>query len=186
MRARLTTAVLAALLAIAVAACGGDAGSDEEPPQIPTAVAERLAALSDETADELEAGDDCAAQETADELERAALESEPQIPAELRGQLREGIQRLTAGISCVPEPVVIETVPEETTTEDQAEELPRCPEDEEKESESKSDDDLPPGLEKKQEEEKGKEDEECKQEDEKDDGGEEGSEDTGNGKEGDG
>jgi hypothetical protein len=126
-RNRWTIAGLFAILAATVmAACG----SDPEPakaPRLPAAVADRLAGLSDETAAALEVGDDCAAQEAADELERESLEAEARIPTELRGELREAVQRLTAEISCEPEPVVItETVPEETTTEEEVD----CPEDE--------------------------------------------------------
>jgi hypothetical protein len=128
MPVRLTIGVVAVVVAAStLAACGGD---DEaaKAPRIPAAVAERLAVLSDETAAALEAGDDCAAQESADELEREALEADAQIPAELRGQVREGVQRLTASISCEPEPVIVtETVPEETTPEETTTEED-CPE----------------------------------------------------------
>jgi len=111
--------------ATALTACGGDS-EPSKAPRIPAAVADRLAGLSDETAAALEAGDDCAAQEAADELESEALKAEAQIPSELRGQVREGVQRLTASISCEPEPVIVtETVPEETTTEEETD----CPED---------------------------------------------------------
>ena len=116
----------AALLLATLAACGGDEETPPKAPKIPAAVADRLANLSDDTAEALEVGDDCAAQETADELEREMLESEGEIPSELRRQVREGVQQLTASITCEPEPVtVIETVPEETTAE-----KPNCPEEE--------------------------------------------------------
>jgi hypothetical protein len=142
MRVRATTGGLAALLAaLTLAACGDDSGSDPKAPRIPAAIAERLAALSDETAAAIELGDDCAAQEAADELEREALKAESQIPAELRGEVREGVQRLTASISCEPEPVtVIETVPEETTTEEK-EESPCPPGQEKQEEHGKGEDD---------------------------------------------
>ena len=115
MLARLTTGGLAALvLATTLLACGGDSETADKAPRIPAGVAERLALLSDETAAALEAGDECSAQEIADELESEALKAEAQIPAELRGQVREGVQRLSAPISCEP---VVETVTE-TSPED--------------------------------------------------------------------
>src|SRR5262245_60688395 len=155
---RLTTGALAALvLATVVAACG-DSETPAKAPRIPAGIAERLASLSDETAAELEAGDDCAAQETADELERKALEAEREIPEELRGELREGGQQLTASISCEPV-TVIETVPEETTTG-----KPECPDDDkhgkgegnggEDDKGGESTEDLPPGQAKKADDDK--------------------------------
>jgi hypothetical protein len=128
-RSRITSGGLAVLFAATVlAACGGDGGT-EKAPRIPAAVAERLAGLSDEAAAALEAGDECAAQEAADELEREALKAQGQIPANLLPEVQDGVQQLAAGISCEPEPIVIETVPEETTTEEKKppEEDPACP-----------------------------------------------------------
>ena len=149
MLARSTLGVIAtALLAVSLAACGGDDEDPPKSPRIPAAVADRLADLSDDTAEALELGDDCAAQETADELESEMLEAEDEIPPELRRQVREGVQQLTASITCEPEPpvTVIETVPEESTEE------PSCPEDEKDEKgkdEDSDDEQLPPGVEKK-------------------------------------
>ena len=170
MFARLTIGAVAALvLATVVAACGGDSETPAKAPRIPAAIADRLASLSDETAAALEVGDDCAAQETADELESEALEAESEIPQELRRQVREGVQQLTASISCEPVPV-IETVPEETTTTEE----PACPEDKhgkggEDDSGGETTEALPPGQAKKADEDP------CKQKDEEEDegGGEE-------------
>jgi hypothetical protein len=132
-----------AALILALAACGEDTDNEPKAPRIPAGVADHLAGLSDETAAALEAGDDCAAQEAADELEREALKAEDEIPPELRSQVRTGVQQLTAAITCEPV-TVIETVPEETTTE---EDDSFCPpgqekkEDEKEEDEEKKDED---------------------------------------------
>jgi hypothetical protein len=164
MRARSTTGGIALLLIAAVlASCGGDSPSDPKAPRIPAAVAERLAGLSDDTAEALEVGDDCAAQEVADQLERETLKAESQIPAELRSEVTRGVRQLTAAIECVPEPV-IKTVPEETTTE----ELPPCPPGQEKKEDDHGDhgDEGGHGKDEQTEEEKKKEEEQKKKEEE--------------------
>jgi outer membrane biosynthesis protein TonB len=146
----LSTLMLLALLGTAIAGCGDDSDSQEPDPQIPAAVAGRLAELSDEAADELAAGDGCAAQETVDELEHQVELSRAQVPQELRAELEGGVQKLAAKIECVPEPVIEEPVPEaEPEPKPEQKEKPKeKPKEEEKEEkEEEESEDCPPGFE---------------------------------------
>jgi hypothetical protein len=54
-----------------VAGCGGE----ERAPQLPAGLAESLAARSDAVAERLAAGDECAAQDEAEALQRDAIEA---------------------------------------------------------------------------------------------------------------
>jgi outer membrane biosynthesis protein TonB len=145
----LSTLMLLALLGAAIAGCGDDSDSQEPDPQIPAAVAGRLAELSDEAADELAAGDGCAAQETVDELEHQVELSRAQVPQELRAELEGGVQKLAAKIECVPEPVIEEPVPEaEPEPKPEQKEKPKEePKEEKEEKEEEESEDCPPGFE---------------------------------------
>jgi outer membrane biosynthesis protein TonB len=115
---------LVALLGAPIAGCGdsGDAPSD---PSIPTALAGRLAELSDEAAEELSVGDPCAAEETVDELEQQVEQTQTEVPPELRGELEAGVQKLAAKIECVPLPPVAEQPQPEPAPIEQPEQKPK-------------------------------------------------------------
>src|SRR5918994_6800939 len=99
---------------VALAGCGDDSEPDpEEPARIPAGVAEQRASLSDETAAALEGGDPCGAELVADELTRTAEAVEPRIPAQLRPEVRAGVEELVSRIECVPAPPVEEEQPPE-------------------------------------------------------------------------
>jgi hypothetical protein len=100
--------LLAALACgLALAACGGEADSGDEPaaPGLPPALAESLAAQSEQIAETFEGGDECSAASQADELvasvERAIAAGN--VPADLRAELRETATELQNEINC-PEP----------------------------------------------------------------------------------
>ena len=93
--------LLAAVFAIA--GCG-DSGSSSGSPQIPAAIAGRLAELSDRTADDLDAGDDCGAAATVKQLKQEAEDAQPEVPEALRPELQAGVEQLASQIDCVPEP----------------------------------------------------------------------------------
>jgi hypothetical protein len=99
----------ALLAAVALAACGGDgAGSDEAEtaavPSLPPALAEELAATSDEVAELLEAGDGCGAAERAAELREQALAAAESgaVPSQLERPLATAVDRLATQIVCEP------------------------------------------------------------------------------------
>jgi hypothetical protein len=88
---------------VAIAGCG-DSGSSSQSPQIPAAIAGRLAALSDRTADDLDAGDDCGAAASVAQLKQEAEDAQPEVPDALRPELQAGVEQLASQIECVPEP----------------------------------------------------------------------------------
>ena len=99
----------ALLVAVALAACGGGDGASDEAettaaPSLPRALAEELAAASDEVADLLEAGDGCAASERAAELREQALAAVEggAVPSELERPLATAVERLATQITCEP------------------------------------------------------------------------------------
>ena len=99
----------ALVVAVALAACGGDDSASNETetaaaPSLPRALAEELAAASDDVADLLEAGDGCAASERAAELREqtlAAVESGA-VPSALERPLATAVERLATQIVCEP------------------------------------------------------------------------------------
>ncbi len=93
--------LLAAILAIA--GCG-DSGSSSQSPQIPAAIAGRLAELSDRTADDLDVGDDCGAAATVEQLKQEAEATQPEVPEALRPEIQAGVEQLAAQIDCAPAP----------------------------------------------------------------------------------
>ena len=99
----------ALVVAVALAACGGDDGASNEvetaaAPTLPRALAEELALASDDVAELLEAGDGCAASERAADLRErtlAAVES-GEVPPELEEPLVTAVERLASRIACEP------------------------------------------------------------------------------------
>ena len=109
----------ALVVAVALAACGGDDSASNETetaaaPTLPRALAEELALTSDDVAALLEAGDGCAASERAAELREQTLAAVAggEVPAELEQPLVSAVERLASRIVCEPS----------TTEEDDAEE----------------------------------------------------------------
>ena len=99
----------ALVVAIALAACGGDGGASDEvetaaAPSLPRALAEELASASDDVAELLEAGDGCAASQRAAELREEALAAvdSGDVPSELERPLVTAVERLAAQIVCEP------------------------------------------------------------------------------------
>ena len=102
---RRSAGTLAALtLAIVLAACGGGA-SDTTAGQaaaLPRAVADDLAAKSDEIADALDRGDQCGAAHHADELkdEVEAAVADGRVPAAYQGELERTATELQNAVNC--------------------------------------------------------------------------------------
>jgi hypothetical protein len=101
---RPSAGTLAALaLAVVLAACGG--GSDTTAGQagaLPRAVADDLAAKSDEIADALDRGDQCGAAHHADELkdEVAAAIADGRVPTAYQGELERTATELQNNVNC--------------------------------------------------------------------------------------
>jgi hypothetical protein len=94
-------------------ACGSSDDSDEA--ALSSATAEDLASQSEQIADELDAGDDCAAAHRADDLDAAVAEAD--IPEELRTEVEGATQQLVDQVNCAPPPE--ETTTEKTTTQEE-------------------------------------------------------------------
>jgi hypothetical protein len=106
---RMSAAAL--VVAVALAACGGDDSASDETetaaaPSLPRALAEELAQTSDEVADLIEAGDGCAASQRAGELRDRALAAveSGDVPPDLERPLIVAVDRLTTQIVCEPAP----------------------------------------------------------------------------------
>jgi hypothetical protein len=101
---RPSAGTLAAMaLAVVLAACGG--GSDTTAGQagaLPRAVADDLAAKSDEIADALDRGDQCGAAHHADELkdEVEAAIADGRVPAAYQGELERTATELQNNVNC--------------------------------------------------------------------------------------
>jgi hypothetical protein len=99
----------ALVVAVALAACGGDDSASTEAetaaaPTFPRALAEELAVASDDVAQLLEAGDGCAASKRAAELREQALAAvdSGDVPPELERPLVTAVERLASRIVCEP------------------------------------------------------------------------------------
>jgi len=99
----------ALVVAVALAACGGDDSASNETetaaaPSLPRALAEELAAASDDVADLLDAGDGCAASERAAELREQTLAAVASgaVPSALERPLATAVERLATQIVCEP------------------------------------------------------------------------------------
>lgn len=94
------------LAALILAACGGGTGDPAPEPRLDPALARSLAERTEAAAARLEAGDACGAEQQVAEL-RTEVERETEagrIPAALRAPLRRSLDRIEAGIECVPAP----------------------------------------------------------------------------------
>jgi hypothetical protein len=91
---------------VTLAACGGGGDARPEEPQIPRALAERLAAESEAIAAKLDAGDTCGAAQQADILENAVEQAiaAGDIPEEFRAELLDTARGLQSDVNCPPPP----------------------------------------------------------------------------------
>jgi hypothetical protein len=133
-RARALAVALALAAMPVLGACGSSDDSGDA--SLSSATAEELALQSEQIADELDAGDDCAAAHRADDLDAAVAEAD--IPDELRTEVEGATQQLVDQVNC-EEPE--ETTTEETTTEEDE----KKPEDEDDEKGKEEDSSGPPG-----------------------------------------
>ena len=95
-------AVLA--LVLSLAACGGSDETSAPAPKLPRALAADLAAQSDQIADTLAAGDECAAAHQADALQAAAIGAinAGDVPPALQEDLQATANELVDAINCPP------------------------------------------------------------------------------------
>jgi hypothetical protein len=84
----------------------GSGGSGEESQQLPSGLADDLAAQSDAVASTFEAGDECTAQEQAKALRRDVRNAidAGRVPSALQPELRQRANDLVGSISCEPPP----------------------------------------------------------------------------------
>jgi hypothetical protein len=97
-------AILVALAALVVGACGSGGGdtTKPQPPPVSAATAGHLAKLSERVASDLDAGDTCHAAHAADDLRAAVQESD--LPANLRPGVDEVAGNLVDQVNCPPPP----------------------------------------------------------------------------------
>ena len=97
-------AILVALAALVLGACGSGGGDTTKPqsPPVSAATAGHLAKLSERVASDLDAGDTCHAAHAADDLRAAVQESD--LPANLRPSVDEVAGNLVDQVNCPPPP----------------------------------------------------------------------------------
>jgi hypothetical protein len=98
---------LTVAVAIVAAGCGGDAHRATPPqPKLPRALAEQLAARSDEVAAKLAARDDCGALTAAQQLrqETIAAVNGGRVPSAFQEPLSAAANDLAVRIKCTPPP----------------------------------------------------------------------------------
>jgi len=97
-------AILVALAALVLGACGSGGGdtTKPQPPPVSAATAGHLATLSERVASDLDAGDTCHAAHAADDLRAAVQESD--LPANLRPGVDEVAGNLVDQVNCPPPP----------------------------------------------------------------------------------
>jgi hypothetical protein len=97
-------AILVALAALVLGACGSGGGDTPkpQPPPVSAATAGHLAKLSERVASDLDAGDTCHAARAADDLRAAVQESD--LPANLRPSVDEVAGNLVDQVNCPPPP----------------------------------------------------------------------------------
>jgi hypothetical protein len=104
---RLCGAVVA-IAATAAPACGGHdhAQRSTRAPKLPHAVAVQLAAVSDDVARKLDAGDECAALAAARRLQQQTIKAidSGRVPGRFQETLQATATDLVARIRCVPPP----------------------------------------------------------------------------------
>ena len=97
-------AILVALAALVLGACGSGGGdtTKPQPPPVSAATAGHLAKLSERVASDLDAGDTCQAAHAADELKAAVQKSD--LPANLRPGVDAVAGNLVDQVNCPPPP----------------------------------------------------------------------------------
>lgn len=96
-----------ALAAVAaLAGCGGSAKKPPaaQPPHIPRALAQSWAQQANTVAQEIAAGNTCAARDNASALAASVSESAARVPIRLRAQLTSAVAALPGRIQCNPAP----------------------------------------------------------------------------------
>jgi hypothetical protein len=121
------TLIAAAAVAAVLAGCGGDEEPQRERPKLPRQVAAALATESEDIAQALDAGEDCAAHRKAQAL-RAHIGdtvSGGQVPPKLGVEMGEAAETLADAIECEPAPPQ-PTEPQPTTTQETTPALTGC------------------------------------------------------------
>jgi hypothetical protein len=95
------------LAIVALAGCGGShhpQGTAPPAPKLPNALAEQLAARSDDVARKLDAGDECGALASARDLQQRTIAAvnAHQVPAALQEPLLGSANALVVRITCTP------------------------------------------------------------------------------------
>jgi glucose/arabinose dehydrogenase len=101
MRSKAVCLALAAAVAVPAGCSSDDEPAKPKPPRIPAATAADLASMSDEIADDLDAGDVCAAAQRADELSEAVERA--RLPERFR-EVEEVATTLVDTVNCPPPP----------------------------------------------------------------------------------
>jgi hypothetical protein len=112
--------VLVVAATVAGAGCGGHVQRSTRPrPQLPHTIAVQLAAISDDVARKLEAGDNCAALAAARTLQQETIRAinSGRVPARLQETLQSTATDLAGRIRCVPPPQPSVTPPLPPPTE---------------------------------------------------------------------
>jgi hypothetical protein len=98
-------AAIAAMAMLALAGCGSDGGPStvvRTSPPVERSSANHLANMSEQVADDLDAGDTCSAAIAADELSSAVDDAD--LPSYLRSSVEETATRLVNEVNCPPPP----------------------------------------------------------------------------------
>jgi hypothetical protein len=97
-------AILLALAALGLVACGSDGGDTTvvQPPPIAPDTAAHLAKLSDRVASDLDGGDTCHAAHAADDLSAAVEDAA--LPASMSSDVNEVTGQLVDEVNCPPPP----------------------------------------------------------------------------------
>ena len=104
--------VVAALLVVVTAGCGGSRSSQQTAaPRVPRALARGWEGQASAIAAAASAGDECHALQLATSLRAEVERSQRKVPLRLRAPLLTGVRALAARITC--EPPATTTVPEQ-------------------------------------------------------------------------
>jgi hypothetical protein len=103
---------------VLTAGCGGKDSSSSDTVRLDPALAEQLAARSEQVALAIEANDGCAASERAQELQDALAAAGGRVPAPVRNEVERILDRRFVCLARVPPPIVL---PPPRTVEDDAE-----------------------------------------------------------------
>lgn len=113
-------AALLPLLAALVAGCGSGNGERAQAPQLPRALAQRLAAESDAVAEALARGDACEAARLAERLRTDATASIGRVPPAFQEPLSSGVNALVSAVpACAPPKTTTEPPPPTAEENDQ-------------------------------------------------------------------